>query len=150
MKVTISVLAALLLAASASSASSASKAHSKPAAKAPTGQTYARGHCRVTVPRSWTDYRGGRADPKNREFGVTLGSVGDSKSMTATVKAMHGRTLSDESSLTLMMVRLRGRDAKQYWSITKPGPGCRATVTFADFDHDAAAKKIAQSLKKVK
>ena len=152
MKASICVLAAALLAAPAGAVLAApakAPTHStaKPV-KAASGQTYASGRCRVTIPKSWTDHRGGKADPADRDFNVTLGRAGDPKAMASMVKAMGGRLLSDEPGLTLMQVGVRGRGAKQYWSLTKPGPGCRATVTYSDSDQEAAAKKIAQSLKK--
>jgi hypothetical protein len=117
-------------------------------ARAIAGATYASGRCHLTIPKSWSDYHGGKADPKDRGFNVTLGRAGDPRSMTATLKAMHGRVISDTADMVLMQVDLRGRGARQYWVVTKPGPGCRATVTFADSAHEAGARKIAQSLKK--
>lgn len=122
------------------------KARPKATTKVSSGQEYASGRCRVTIPKSWTDYHGGKADPADRGFNVTLGRAGDPKAMAAMVKAMGGRLIADEPGLTLMQVGVRGRGAKQFWAMTKPGPGCRATVTFSD--QAAAAKKIAQSLKK--
>jgi hypothetical protein len=126
----------------------ASHARSRVSAKAAAGQAYASGRCRLTIPKGWSDFHGGKADPRDRTFGVTIGRVADARSMTATLKAMHGRVVSDKADMTLVQVALRGRDARQYWVLTKPGPGCRATVTFADAGQEAAARKIAESLRK--
>lgn len=109
-------------------------------------QAWATGHCKVTLPGSWSDWHGGKADPKDRGFNVTLGHAGDPKAMVSAVKAMRGKVLSDKPDLVLMQVEVRGRGSRQFWAVTRPGPGCRATVTFSD--HEVEAKKIAQSLKK--
>lgn len=68
--------------------------------------------------------------------------------MAKTLKAMNGRTVEDGKDLLVMRVDLRRRDARQYWAVTKSAPACRATVTYGDADQEAAARKIAQSLKR--
>jgi hypothetical protein len=160
-KASICTLAAVLLGASPGLALSApAKATVKPATShhhhrtrhaAKVGdQTYASGRCKVTIPRTWTDSNGAKADPKDREFSVTLGGASNPKSLAATIKAMRGRTVSETPAQTLMKVDLRVRGATQYWAISKPAPGCRATVTFSDASQEAAARKIVESLQKAR
>lgn len=153
MRASICVLVAVAVAASTGPALAAlAKArptvHAKARHAAAGGQTWTSGRCRLAIPKSWGDRQGGKADPKDHGFNATLGRAGDPGSLAATVRAMRGRVLVDAPDMVLMSVDLRGRGARQYWAVTRPGPGCRATVTFSEPSQDAEAKKIAQSLRK--
>lgn len=116
--------------------------------EAVSGQTWSWGRCSVVIPKSWGDYHGIKASPKDHEFNVTLGGGGSSASMASTLKAMNGRTVHDALDLSVTRVDLRRRGAQQYWAVTKSTPACRATVTYDGSSQGPAALKIAQSLKR--
>lgn len=122
--------------------------HAKPKSAASAGQTWRWGRCSVSIPKGWGDYRGGKADPKDHEFNVTLGAAASGTSMAKTLKAMRGRTISDGKDSTVVRVQLRRRGAQQYWAVTKSTPACRATVTYDGPAQEGTARKIAESLKR--
>lgn len=145
MKACIRLLTAALIGLPAGQALAA-KHPAKPAASA--GQTWKVGRCTLSLPKGWSDYRGGKADPKDREFNVTIGSASSAASMTSTLKAMNGRMVTDGKDVAVMRVDLRRRGARQFWAVTKSSPACRATVTYGEEAQASAARKIAESLKR--
>jgi hypothetical protein len=146
------LIPAALIAVAAGSALAAPRHATAPAHKAKaaaaSGQTWSWGRCSVRLPKGWGDYRGGKASPKDHDFNVTLGGASSSVAMASTLKAMHGHTIEDGKDLTVTRVNLRRRGSRQYWAVTKSTPACRATVTYGGPDQEAAARKIAQSLKR--
>jgi hypothetical protein len=143
-KACIHLLSALLLVAPGA-ALAASHHAAKPAAA---GQTWKVGRCSLTLPKGWSDHQGGKADPKDHAFNVTIGSASSAASLAATLTAMNGRTVSDGKDLAVLRVDLRRRGAQQYWAVTKSSPACRATITYPQAAQESAARKIAESLKR--
>ena len=111
-------------------------------------------HCKLMVPADWVDLKVtgvGAHAPGDMGFNASVRAMpgssvqGDMK----TIKGKKGAVVDDNSGRTLLAeTMIAGK--KKYVVFTKDMPwACRATVTFPA-DKDAAARKIADSVKLTK
>jgi hypothetical protein len=111
-------------------------------------------HCQILVPSDWkeTTLGGmGARSPEDRAFSaIVRGFKGDEyQSVVVSMKQTKGTVVDENGNRILLLVPIYG-GKKQYIAITKTNPlACRTSVTFPE-GKDAAARKIAESVKPLK
>ncbi len=104
------------------------------------------GVCQITADDDWEEH-GNRFVAPTPGFYARVRSGGTAAEVKAAVAAQGGVLVNENAQRALYSAQVQGN--KLYWVVTKTTPACFTTVTFHAGAEDAAARRIAESTRRV-